>query len=185
VLATNQDVRRGRSLIEHVGARYPALAQLLARWMLLLPSDSPLRARFIWWGASRIYAAFNRRDWDMNMILFDERRYEFRAGDLGAVVPGTRPVYEGRTGYLEVMGLFLDVFAGMRVRLEEVIPIGRDRAVMIVRFSGTGKASGAAVDQRNASVIDLEDGRIVRQTYWWDVEKGVAWARSTAGEPPK
>jgi ketosteroid isomerase-like protein len=185
VLATTPEARRGRSLLERLLVRFPFLLHTGTRIVLRLPPDSRVRGRILWWAASRIYEGFNRHDWEMNMLAFDPADYEFRAGDLAGMLPGGREVYAGTQGYMEAMGYLLEEWSEIRVRLEKVIAVGGDRVITIIRFIGRGRMSGVPVEQRTAGLIEFRHGRVFRQTYWFDVERGLRSAGATAGEPHK
>jgi ketosteroid isomerase-like protein len=49
---------------------------------------------------------------------------------------------------------------GYRVRPEEFTDLGEDRVLVVARYSGRGRSSGAEVDLRVASVYQLRDGMV-------------------------
>lgn len=160
--------------------RFPGATHRVARWIFRLPR-SDLRRRVLRHFAGRAWAAFNRRDWEVNTVLFDAERYEFRPGDAKSFIPGSREAYRGVDGYLEAMELWLGEWSGMRVYLEDVTEVGPGRMIHVVRFVGEGRASGVTIEQLNAAVLDVRDGRVVKHVTWWDVAGGF---RSVGLAPP-
>ena len=149
-------------MLERVAARFPALARSLVRLLLRLPA-SPLRRAGLRYMYRRGYAAWNRRDWELNTVAHDPHRYELVWPE-GDRPPGARSSYDGIEGYLEFAELWLDSFGDYRFQLEEVRDPGGNRLGLLIRQIATGRSSGAAVVERMASVDEYEGGRMVRQT---------------------
>ena len=76
--------------------------------------------------------------------------------------------YEGREGFSEFMLGWPEDFESYSVHRERLIEAGEDRVVALFTQSGTGKASGAPVDQRYAVVYELENGQLVRLLVYLD-----------------
>jgi ketosteroid isomerase-like protein len=71
-------------------------------------------------------------------------------------------VFRGRQGirdYFETLG---DVFDDMRIEIEEITDVGKDRLVVELRVSGRGKGSGVNVEQRNGQVWTIVDSKVAR-----------------------
>jgi ketosteroid isomerase-like protein len=122
--------------------------------------------------ARRTFAAWSRRDWELNTLLLDGDDYEFMIGDPAAQAPGMRERYEGILGYLDAQTTMLEVFTDMGVDLERIGWAPDGRVAGLLRFRGTAGASGVAVDQRALIAAEFRRGVVVRQWYWWDVQAG-------------
>ena len=78
--------------------------------------------------------------------------------------------YEGREGFSEFMLRWTEDFANYSIHREQLIDAGENRVVAFFTQSGTGKGSGAPVDQRYAVVYELEKGQLVRLLVYLDRE---------------
>jgi hypothetical protein len=163
VARTTPQARRGRSLLERIAVRFPPLIQFLTRLLLRLP-PSRLRRAGLSYVYRRAYAAWNRRDWELNTAVIDDRRYELVWK--GARVPGASSSYLGVAGYIEFCELFIDSFGDQRFDLEEIREAGRNRLVSLLRQTGRGTASGVAISEVMASMDEFDRGSLVRQTIW-------------------
>jgi len=92
----------------------------------------------------------------------------------GVVVSPTGGVLEGRTEIERVYQLYFSAFPDITVEAEPPL-IDGDRAVQILRFSGTHAgeffglaATGRRVEVTMASVLTLVDGRIVEERRIYD-----------------
>jgi ketosteroid isomerase-like protein len=104
----------------------------------------------------RVFDATNRRDWDMV---------------LGAYSPDTewddrelRPegaVHHGIDAMRAEMRAWFGTWSDYRQEIEHAHGAG-DEVVVVLRESGTGKGSGAAMDQRIGVVITIRGGLIAR-----------------------
>jgi ketosteroid isomerase-like protein len=59
------------------------------------------------------------------------------------------------------------------IEIEEVLPAG-DRVVVLVRVSGQGRASGAAVDSRSAWVARVDAGKVTNLRLYRDRAEALA-----------
>ncbi len=87
------------------------------------------------------------------------------APDFEWIMPASFPgqqVYRGREGFAEFMRTWTEDFDEFTLRLERLIDAGGNRVVGLFHHTGTGKASGAAVELHQALVYELEGGRIAR-----------------------
>ena len=146
---------------------------------------SRLRDAVLHYGVARGFAAFGRRDWEMNTAFFDPVDYEFRAGELASKIPGLPDHVRGVDGYLRVMADWIDGWSDIRVQLEKVVDARPDRLVALVRFTGRGERSGLRIDQQALNVVEIRAGRVVSQDYWWNVDAGLRSAGLTPSAGPK
>jgi ketosteroid isomerase-like protein len=68
----------------------------------------------------------------------------------------------GPEGIAEFIETWTEDFSDFAIEVEDIIEADENRVVMIQRQTGTGKASGAPVDLRTASIMTLDAGQVVR-----------------------
>jgi ketosteroid isomerase-like protein len=103
-----------------------------------------------------VFAATSRKEWDTVLAAYSPD-IEWDDRDL-------RPegaVHRGTDAMREEMRAWFGAWADYRQEVEQVLDAGA-RVVVVVRESGVGKGSGAAMDQRIAVVVTVEGGLIVR-----------------------
>jgi ketosteroid isomerase-like protein len=105
----------------------------------------------------RGYEAFNRGDFEGVLALFDP---ELRIN----VLPETMmaQTFHGHEGFLRLMAENAEMFESYRNHPEEVIELGDDHIVVIVRSEARGRLSGAEVEGRLVHLWTLRDGRVIR-----------------------
>jgi ketosteroid isomerase-like protein len=109
-------------------------------------------------------AAYNRRDFDAAMKLFDP--------EIEWVLPAAMDA-DSRRGREEVKRLWREIdeaFEGFQLEPEEFLDAG-DHVPVRLRYRGRGMASGVEVDQEVFSqVITFREGRMVRVEHFtsWD-----------------
>ena len=123
--------------------------------------------------ARAAYDAFNRGDIDDVLTVFSPD-IEFNASD---VFFDQRRTYRGPDEWRdEFVPAVFEVFTTYRADPEEVIDLGDDRVLVILRAGGLGKASGAEASARVAHIIEFEDGHATVVTEYKDVDEGRAVA---------
>jgi ketosteroid isomerase-like protein len=101
------------------------------------------------------YDAFSRKDYDTVLGMADpEVEYEFVGRSL---TEGN--VFHGPDAVRSLWNQLDDVFLEWRSRPEEMIELG-DQVLVLVRESGTGRASGLEFDQKLGHLISFREGRI-------------------------
>jgi ketosteroid isomerase-like protein len=178
---TSAEARRARSFLDRFVAAFPGVYRRVTGKLVSLP-PSRIRNGIIAWGHRRVFAAWNRRDWELNTLALDPAEYVLSFGDPNPQATGLREAYEGIDGYLEAQRDMLEAFPDVEVEPEHVGQAGPARFVSMLRFRGRGAASGVPVDQRALGLIEFENGRVVRHWYWWDTEAGLM---SLGIEPPR
>jgi ketosteroid isomerase-like protein len=100
----------------------------------------------------RAYAALNRGDLPTVLglchpdIVFDNTNAAFDAG-----------IYRGHEGLAEYFSLLQEMWKTQRFELQEVIPVGEDRVVVLQRTVSVGR-DGVETSARNANVLTLKQG---------------------------
>jgi ketosteroid isomerase-like protein len=152
------ETRRHRTLDERLFVRFPALARWLSAAWTRLPRDSRLRRAIFVRSLRQVYAAVNRRDFDLLLVALDPG-IELHRVEVFLDVSGT---FHGHDGYMEVWRRGLESFEDMRLDPEELLDLG-DRWLVTVRYSGHGTGSGVAFSQQLFSLITTRRGLVVRQ----------------------
>jgi ketosteroid isomerase-like protein len=103
------------------------------------------------------YDAFSRKDYDTVLAMADpDVEYEFVGRSL---TEGN--VFHGPDAVRDLWNQLDEVFLEWESRPEELIDLG-NRALVLVRERGTGRASGLEFDQKLGHLISFRDGRITR-----------------------
>jgi ketosteroid isomerase-like protein len=121
--------------------------------------------------------AWNRRDlvWILEQTAED---FEFHTAQL---FPGIDPVYRGREGMVEFWTTFIEEpWALLHIGIEELQPVGDDRVLALLTFTGTGRDSGVEVTIRYAHLCTFRGDSVARIDGYadWDEARTAA---STAG----
>ena len=101
----------------------------------------------------RAYGALNRGDMPTVLglcdpdIVFDNTNAAFDAA-----------VYQGHEGLVEYFSLGQEMWKTQRFELQEVIPLGEDRVLVLQRTVSVGR-DGVETIARNASVLTLKQGK--------------------------
>jgi ketosteroid isomerase-like protein len=157
----------GRSLDQRLSLRYPQLFAACARLIGRLPPRSRLRHAFLWRAWRVGLEAFNRRDLDAVVVVFqpDLEYYPYRQFVEAGLA---EPCYHGPSGYRAYIAGTYEVW-GADVRLEptELIDLG-DRIVLLADMPMRAQASGVPLGETYACVATLKDGRVIRQRDFLD-----------------
>ena len=107
----------------------------------------------------RANAAFNKGDYDGYADRLHpeiEFRDHAHAADASEMLKGTQAL-------LSLLSEWRESFDDFRAEISQYIDAG-DHVVCVTRWTGTGKASDAAVDVSQVDVYELRQGKIVRAT---------------------
>ena len=113
--------------------------------------------------AKRSIDAFNRRELDAYDDLFTPD-FEWFSAFSGTVEGDT---YRGREGIERYFGEISDTWQEFRAIAEEYRDLG-DRVLLLGRFQGRGKGSGAPVNAQLGTVNDFRDGKISSSRVYLD-----------------
>jgi ketosteroid isomerase-like protein len=120
----------------------------------------------------RLFVAFNERDWDALFAELDPE-VEYMPIEEHATIRGR----EAFTEYLERWLEAWETFMGEAEEIE-VTPAG-DRAFLALRFRGSGKGSGVAIDDPIFWVGELRGGRLHRISEYTNREEALEAAGSS------
>lgn len=117
-----------------------------------------------------IYSHYNV-DWDRNTQLFAD---DFEVAGRGSMhLPGLPERVEGRDGYVDAHLQLIAVVDVLRVDVDDLIPLGDGRVVVLSRF--VLRAGGSQIDQQVLELHEFgDDGLLRRQYYWFSRDEGFA-----------
>ncbi len=142
-------------------AARPGAGAALTRAVTGLPPA--LRHRILRRMYTRAYAAFNRRDWEVNTALFHRDRYVLEWASEGLMMPDLQSAWQGRAGYLTAMAHVIDMWPDMHVRLGDIRQVAEERLLVSNRITGRSR-SGLTVDQHFTDLHEFRGGWLVHQT---------------------
>ena len=123
----------------------------------------------------RIYAEWGRGDW---RTRFDFYHPEMEWG-WSEEFPGLAGVYADRSDPNRRVRAWLSEWEHWRAEAEEYLEFGDDVVVVLARYSGRGRGSGAEIVQQGAHVFEFRDGQVIRLEIFASREKAIASARGT------
>jgi hypothetical protein len=181
VARTTPEAKRGRAQWERFAARFPGVTILLTRVLFGLPPFR-LRDALVRRVLADAFAAFSRRDWEINTLWLDRQEYVFVAADASRVAPGMKRTYQRPDGYIEAMETYLEPWSAMAAEVTGWSVTGRGRFAVHLLFRGEGAGSGMPIEQPALTLVELRRGLVVKQTYWWDAPAG---RRALGLQPPQ
>jgi ketosteroid isomerase-like protein len=108
----------------------------------------------------RSIEAFQRGDYEAAMEAIDtEIEYDLTHFPDGKV-------YLGHEGIREAFRIWLGTWENYRQELDELIDLGGDEVLALVREFGRGKGSGIELERPTAGVWTLHDGKAVRIRFY-------------------
>lgn len=126
--------------------------------------------------------AYNRRDMDVCMAVFDADVQAYAAVADGAVVGGGAGSWRGSGGFRLYWESWDEAWADFRNDAEvDVLDFG-DNILVLYHFVGHGRGSGIEVRQPVAMLSALDHGRLVRWQHWWSWDEPLAAVGLTAEE---
>ena len=168
--AISERASQRRELDDRLFACVPALYRVLATLLLRLPRKSRLRRWMLARRMARVYAAANRRDFDLVLTGLDPET-EYRPGpDL--IAPDQAVVFSGHAGYLEMWRNWLDAFEDLRFEPEEILDFG-DTFLVTAQQSAHGSGSGIAVHKPVFQLFKMRRGLVIWQHDYSDRAKAL------------
>ncbi len=162
--------RKGRTLIESVGARVPWLTPAPIALAFRQSPRSRVRRELILWWVRASYQVVNRRDFDLALMAQDPDTlisWTAAATDpVPADLVGTE--FRGHQGFRRIWKIWLEAFDDLRLEPEEVSDLGDNRLLIGYRSVGRGTISDAPVDQRGFTIYTFSHGKVVRQEFFVD-----------------
>jgi ketosteroid isomerase-like protein len=156
----NVESKRGRTVEQRIGVRWPGLYHLLGTFMRL-PRGSRLRHALLEREARTGYEAWNRDDMEAARAFADPEVEVYVAQEADLPV-GLDEVYHGPDGYCQAMEEWADAWRNWRVEVEDVIEVAQDKFLVAGRHFGEGRASGVKLEQWSAALYTIRRGKILR-----------------------
>jgi ketosteroid isomerase-like protein len=155
-------------VLDRLQARVPALSGVLLAGVRRLPSNSRLRTRVVNWSVGRGFAAMNRSDVDLVVLLYEPDAVVFVRGMAGV---GIRDRYVGHEGIRELYADIDDAYRDWAWTIRAVVDAG-DRLAVRTDFLAHGRSSGAETTLSDAGTLVTFSprGKAARQE--WFVESG-------------
>ena len=154
-----------RSLDQRLSVLFPALYRLVADGFMRLPPGSRLRRLMLPGFMARIYAAANRRDFEVVLVGWDPGGEYRPSSEL--MPPDLEPVFRGHDGYRRLWGYWLDAFEDIRWEPEEMLDFG-GQLLVTTQQTGHGSGSGVSVGEPVFQLFTLRRGLVVRQDDFLD-----------------
>jgi ketosteroid isomerase-like protein len=117
--------------------------------------------------AHRTYAAFNRRDLDEVLQVFDP--------DVEVHDPPEMPdstVHYGREAVMRDWQRTFDSFDEFSIEIEDCRDLG-DELLLMLRYRGRGRESGVTVDAPVAHVVTTRNGRLLKLRQFLDRQQAL------------
>ena len=148
---------------DRVALLFPRFLPLALRIVLRLRPGSAPRRRALDYSFRRIYAALNRRDFDVVLLGMEpEAEMEFR----GVEASGIASSYHGHDGFRAFWTDWLRDWEQVSHGITAVIDLG-DRIVARVWGRHLAPKSGLWLDSDSGFVFEFRDGRVKRVVVWY------------------
>ena len=123
-----------------------------------------------------LYSAWERGDYRGTDWAHPEIEIVFVDGPSPGSVTGLGGMTEGWRD-------FVSAWDEYRQEADEYRELDDHRVLVLSRFSGRGKRSGAELGQKGAVLFQFHDGKVTRIVRYWDREGALADLGFTSGSP--
>ena len=153
-----------RTLEERLMLRFPRLFGAVGRLTRRLPAKSRLRQTLIWRSVNLAFGAVNRRDFDAVVPRYHPD-VEIHVSPAILGLGDIEPVYRGREGYRQFYRDWLPAWGGgFQFKPQELIDLGDDRLVALVKADFRGQGSGVGLEGNVSFLWTLDQqGRVIRE----------------------
>jgi ketosteroid isomerase-like protein len=153
-----------RPLGDRVALLFSWLLPLALRIVLRLRPGSAPRRRALDHVLRRTFAALNRRDFDVVLLVVEpDAELEFR----GVEATGIAPSYHGHDGFRAFWAEWLRDWEQVSHGITAVIDLG-DRILIRVWGHHLAPKSGLWQDSDSGYLFELRDGRVKRLVVWYE-----------------
>jgi ketosteroid isomerase-like protein len=174
----NPRVVMRRPLADRVLLLFPRLLPLALRIVLRLRPGSAPRRRFLDYVLRRMFAAINRRDFDVALLGMEpDAEIEFP----GVELTGIASSYHGHDGFRAFWADWLRDWEQVSHGITAVIDLG-DRIVIRVWGHHLAPKSGLRLDSDSGYLVEFRDGRVKHSVVWFhwsDAVKALGLDQST------
>jgi ketosteroid isomerase-like protein len=154
--------RSRRSLDQQLRAHAPALSRAIASRVLSRSPRSRLRQALQAQAARSGFDAYNRRDWEVVLSLYDPQ-VEIRLHH----VEGIEGVHHGHEGWRHYWRLWFEAMEESHMEPEEIVDF-QDRTLFLGWTRTRAAGSGLEMKQPTAWLLTYRAGAVVLHEEWWD-----------------
>jgi ketosteroid isomerase-like protein len=176
-----------RTLEERLMLRFPRLFAAVGRLTRRLPAKSRLRQTLIWRSVNLGFGAVNRRDFDAVVPRYHPD-VEIHVSPAILGLGDIEPVYRGREGYRQFYRDWLPAWGGgFQFKPQELIDLGDDRLVALVKADFRGQGSGVGLEGSVSFLWTLDqEGRVIREENFlnWEALEAAGLAEQDAHADP-
>jgi hypothetical protein len=166
---SDRRAKAGRTLPERLVVHVPWLLRFVSRAVIAMP-PSRLRRVLVTYGLDRAFAAFDRRDWELQATLIHPE-VEVKA-DSRLALSGLDD-RRGFGAYVSLMDDWLRAWGQYESQIEEITYPQANQVLASIRFTGQGGHSGVGVSMSQAQVYTLRDGWAVRLAFYGSREEAL------------
>lgn len=159
-----------------LGLRFPAALSLLARLVWKLPPASKVRQKLVARAVRLLFESFNRQDYEAVFALYHPLGETRFPPQLASV--GFESTTRGREERVRAQRRWNAEWGEFRNEPKAVIDMG-DRVLLLVHLRGTGLSSGAVFDTEAAYLLELSNGRAIRERMFLDHQEALEAAGLT------
>jgi ketosteroid isomerase-like protein len=157
---------RNRTIDQRLGVRFPWLARASSRLIVRLSPASRLRQVLMLRALQRGFAAYNRGDLDVCLLIYHPDVEFLRSEEHSAT--GFKTSYHGLEGYREFAAEWSSAWGDHRFEPRELVDLG-DRFLVLSVLIARGEGSGISLTQDHAMLATFDnDGRVIRQQDFLD-----------------
>ena len=167
-----------RTLDERLAVRFPDAYRRFAALLFRISPRSRMRRSVMARSMARAYAAANRRDFELILLLNDAQLYEYRPS-AKLLPPDMATVYRGHEGYRKFWRLWLEAFDDIRWDPAEILDLG-EKVLVTTKQSGTGSGSGISVSEPVFQLFTFRRGLVIRQEDFLDRAQALEAAATRA-----
>ena len=165
------DAHSRRRIEERLALRFPSLTVSFTRRVQRLPLRSRLRQAVVRRAAKLVMEALNRKDFEAAFALYDENVQLATASEL--VRLGFDGTYQGREERVRFQRRWISEWGDFQFAPEELFTLDDHRVFVSGRIVGSGRRSGASVDNYWGAVLTISEGRVVREEFFWDRDEAL------------
>jgi ketosteroid isomerase-like protein len=167
--AADASVVMRRPLGDRVALLFPRLVPLAFRIVFRRRPGSAVRRRALAYGLRRMFAAVNRRDFDVVLLALEpEAELEFP----GVELTGISPRYHGHDGFRAFWAEWLRDWEQVSHGITAVIDLG-DRILIRVWGRHLAPKSGLWQDSDSGYLLEFRDGRVKHSVVWFHWSEAV------------
>lgn len=168
---------RHRTPDQWLAVRLPRLSRALTAGIRSLPLRSRLRRAFVARVTRLAFAAYNRRDFDAVLVLYDPR-----VENQVHHVSGIEGIRHGHEGWRHYWHGWFEAWDESYQVPNEVLDFSDDRVLVLGRIRCRSTDTGMELEEATGILLTFDRGAIVRHEEWFDQRAALAAAGVTRSE---